>query len=430
VIVAEVLTGACGGGNDEDAVRGSSAVASADTTLAPAQATSPVDAGSSGEAGGAIDGPLVLVSGAGLWTVDPNTGEGRPLTFDGVEGVAVGTDPALGEGAAYVFTYDTVDGQSFSQTVHVGAVDLATGATRTVVTVGTTRTADTDQNLVEFDALAATGSTVWVRTGAFGERERELIAYESSTGAEVRRVAVDAAEHLTSDGTALYFYADGNLVRLDPATGTDASLIEQFPSFTDIADPAQLADLAVTRSGAPVPADEQAATADFLGLRLGPLVAGGGSLWVLASGSASTTGGDLVVADVVLQLDPATGSVQGVVPLTGFGDTFTGENEISIGDESLVWVGDSLWVADRQTNGAVLRVASGGATLAFTPCTPDVRCDNARFDHTDPDGLWLHYTRLAPTGDGSSSGPLVLDQLDPGTGSLIRSTTISELIGS
>jgi len=381
-----------------------------------------------------ISGPLVAVSGFGLVAADPASGRGRALKFSAVEGVDIRSRPVVAEGVAYVLTYDTVPGQSYSQTVYLSALDLATGSDRRVATLGATRETDTSPTLTEYDSLTVASGLVWVRRGTFGSRERELVAYDLATGAERRVVPVDMADHLVTDGARLYFYADGLLKVMDAATGTVKDLLSQFPYLAAlIASPSlgPLGDLVTTRSGNALSTEDAGRLGDLLSVGLGAMAWGDGSLWVLASGSAGTVSGDLALAELVLRIDPVTGKVTSIAPTTGIGEYFTGPEEISLGDEAIAYADGSVWVVDRQSNGALLRLdpSAESVSVAYEPCAADLRCDNGVFNLTDPDGLWMQLTRFGPkSADGTSSGPISIEQIDTASGTLVRSIPVADLL--
>lgn len=376
-------------------------------------------------------GPLVAVSGFGLFAVDPATGQGTTLKFSGVEGVDIRSRPAVADGVAYVLTYDTLPGQSYSQTVYLSTLDLATGIDRRVATLGVTRQSDTSPTLTEYDSLTVADGSVWVRRGTFGSRDRDLVAYDTVTGAEERVVPVDMADNLISDGSRLYFYADATLKAMDSTTGAVTDLASQFPYVAALDADVALGDFVITRSGNPLSPEDAGRLPDLLSLRLGAMAWGDGNLWVLASGSAGTVSGDLALAELVLRIDAATGVVTSMVPTTGSGAYFTGPNEISLGDEAIAYADGSAWVVDRQANGALLRIdpTTRSVTITYEPCASDQRCDNGVFNVTDPDGLWLQLTRFgAASAAGTSSGPISIERIDTVSGTLVRSVSVADLL--
>ena len=95
-----LMLAACGGDSD-------GGQSSPTAQMGDDEATPTTDA----DGAAAIDGPLVFISGLGLYAVAADSGDGRALEFRDVEGAALRPNPVVADGRAYVFTFDTIEGQ-------------------------------------------------------------------------------------------------------------------------------------------------------------------------------------------------------------------------------------------------------------------------------------------------------------------------------
>ena len=425
---------ACGGDDDAgeddaDSTPGETATASGD-----------------GGTEGAIEGPLVFVSGAGLYAVDPATGGGRRIEPSDVEGISIGTPPAVAGSAAYVLTFTTVEGQQNSHDGFVTRIDRATGEDAVLVEVGRDRESDTAEDLYEFPEIVATDDAVWVVKQRFGDAGREILRVDPVSGELVATIERARADGFATDGGRLYAFTGEGLEALDPATNAFEPLLPAGTRLAEAAAPnLDLSAIFATEDGSALSADdlEFALRAGIDGSSAGKgrgalggilysLAYGDGAIWFGWSAVFSTIDGVSYVGQAILRYDLASGLVDGAVPLSGFGEHFLEGNTVSNSIGDIHWHADALWVVSPQSNGAVLRIdpATLEAEVAYEPCGSEFICsdaDDVLFNRTDPDRIWIEYTRLVDQGGGSRSGEIFLEQLDSATGARVLEVPFSQI---
>jgi hypothetical protein len=425
------LLAACGG--DEDSGSGDRASTAAPTST---QTAAP-------QSGRAIDGPLVFVSGSGLYAVDRETGKGTRIDFPGVDGAAIEPAPAVSGDAAFVLTYRRIEGQGFSHTVQLARIDLGSGEVRELAEVGVDRERDDSAELTEYRELVAAAGDLWLVTNRFGSTGRTIARYDGTTGELKATVETESAQGWVTDGQQLFVFSAAGLQALDPATNELRTLLA---SGTRLAEAAtadlDLGSLFKTRSGNALPGDDlafvtgSAARIDASTVRGGgaSLAAGHGEIWMAWSTfGIQARSGESVLGQGLLRFDLASERVTAVVPLVGFGDHFLEGTSVSSSIGDLAFHGHVLWVTSPQSNGAVIRVDPQllTASVVYEPCAGEFVCNepgHVQFNRTDAGMLWLKFARLVDRGGGSRSGSVYLAGLDPASGRLVTEVPFEEIV--
>jgi hypothetical protein len=427
-----LLLAACGGGEGD-----------AEGQRPPPGQTSGASASPSAPAGRAIDGPLVFVSGLGLFAVDRESGRGTRIDVPGVDGIAIEPPPAVADGAAFVVTYKRLEGQSFSHSVRIARIDLATGEVRELAEVGVDRERDDSSGLTEYRELVAAAGDAWLVSNAFGSSTRTITRFDGTTGERKAAVEAEGGRGWVTDGQRLFVFSNAGLQALDPATGELSTLLASGTRLREATVTGlDLAPLFKTRSGNALSSEDiefvtgSAARLDGSTVRGGgvPLAAGHGEVWMAWSTfGIQTRSGENVLGQGLLRFDLASERITAVVPLVGFGEHFLEGNSVSSSVGDLAFQGHVLWATSPQSNGTVLRVDPQllTATVVYEPCAGDFICndaDDVLFIRTDDQAVWLRFTRLVDMGGGSRSGKVFLAGLDPASGRLLVEAPFEEIV--
>ena len=424
-----LMLAACGGDSD-------GGQSSPTAQMGDDEATPTTDA----DGAAAIDGPLVFISGLGLYAVAADSGDGRALEFRDVEGAALRPNPVVADGRAYVFTFDTIEGQENAHNGYLSRLDLATGDDTRFVEVGFDRETDTAEELFQYEEIVVAAGDLWVVKQQFGEGGSELLLrFDGVTGELLERIAAPGIAGIVTDGERLYAFTAAGLEALDPSTGRFETLlaagtdleellapgIDLKPAFASedrSAPPARVVALAAIDSSAVGRGQREVAT----------LAYGEGGLWFGWHQNFSTTGGERFLAEALMRFDIVSGRIDRVVATVELGTRFLDDSTISNGHGDIVWHAGALWVVDPQSNGAVLRIeaASGSVAVAYEPCGEEFICedrDDVLFNRTDPERLWIELTRFEDQGDGSRVGMIFLERLDSTTGALVLQVPFAQI---
>lgn len=433
-VVAMLVVGACGGDDDEgESTPTSTPEAAASTDAAPAEGSDAVSAV------GAVDGPLisVLSFGQGFVTLDPDTGDVRPIELDGV-GFTDREQPALVTGdTAWVLGYTPVADQSFTNDVVLAQVDLTTGTGGAVAQLGRDRADDDDPDSVAWSVVGVVGDTVWVTERIFADTGFDLVGHDTGTGAETVRHRFDGdavPRHLVAVGDEILAQAGGDIVRIGLADGSVETVVSFFDSVAlgDLITPEDLASYVVTADGAPPePGDVDAI------LRLGEptpaagWVSDGTSLWWVFDGFRTLDRSVGAVYGGVVRFDPATAAFTGAWPLGERYGTFIDETTTTTMAQAELVVRDGIvWLADVRDDGVLLRLDPTNGEVIGTAPQRDDAIDYTRLEmiDTDPDAVWVRVTRFVITSaddEGTSaSGTSTIERIDPETGAAV--VTVAE----
>ena len=415
------------------------------TTTAPRTAAPTIGDGDSGDdgssGGGAIDGPLAYISPLGFYDTD-----GNAIELDGVDGATIGVEPAVADGVAYVMSFAAKEGQSFSNNAYVSSIDLDSGDTAVVAEIGFDRETDDATEVFEFPELTVVGGDVYVIREIFANRESTtLLRVNISSGKVVSETSWPGATGLTTDGTRIWAWGNAGLDVFDPSSETVTTLYENGTQFAEAAGTGvDLEPLVTTRSGDPLPADDFEAYTSTRSLNAGSvgalsgsignpprfLLYGEGHLWVnYTAFGYNTAGGESVLTQAILRMDPDTAEITGVVGLGG-AENYLEENSVTtlIGDKT--FAGGALYVIDVQANGAILRIDAEtlAADQVAEPCTSEFDCgEDDTFNRTEEGALWVTMTRSQDLGGGSSGGTIFLIELDPDTGAIIGEVSYADI---
>lgn len=433
-MVASLFLAACSSSGSDD---GTGTETPATSTPDGATSTSP-DATAPADDQDPINGPLVFVSGLGLFAVDRADGSAHKYAFTGVEGAAINVEPSLRNGFAYVLTFATIEDQSFSHSVHISRVNLADGTDELLAEIGFDRETDDSTVLFQYPELAVTTTDLWVIKEQFGSSEpAELIQLDAESGEVKQRIAVERPGNLMAGEDSVHLWTSSGLGVVDPKTGEIEILLEAGTTLEEIiGDGVDAAAAFVTESADPLTGDDLAFAlrssidGSSVGASLGSsgnplryMAMGEGAVWINWNALSGTFSGETVLGEGVLRFNLESRRVDAIIPTAQFGDHFLGGNSVSNGGGDLTWSSDALWLSDPQSNGAILRVDPSTliAELVYEPCEADIDCsdqDDVLFNRTDPEGLWVEFARLEDQGDGNSSGELFLVELDSADGQL------------
>jgi hypothetical protein len=446
LVAFALLAAACGGGDDvgpvgaDEASDGSSEGGSDGGVSAgdDGGSTGGDDGGSTGGDGavsaGALEGPVIIVSGLGAYGVSPDAAEGTLLEFADVDGVSVGTEPVTDGEGTYVVTFRTLAGESFAAEAFVGRVDIATGETSTVARIGVDRESDEAEELTEYGPMVAVDGDVWVYARVFGEPTGELVRLSAdSVDGPVASVTLSRPRTLHTDGDMIYVWTDSGLTMIDPATGSASVVVPTGVVIAEAVPDIDLGSLVISRSGVAPAAEDLDFVARSLAVDGGSVngtTLGDGVFWTSIDGVLSTSAGDTVLAEALVGFDVTDGTVTAVIPTIGDGDYFFDENSVDVGDSEIAAFDGAVWVVDRQNNGALLRVdpASGEVVVTYEPCAAPLECEDTSFILTDPDALWLDVIRYEVTGERSRSGEIWVERIDTGTGAVVAAASVQSLI--
>lgn len=425
---AVIVIGACGGGDEGESVPVATPDAAGDAEAAPAGGADAVSAV------GAVDGPLISVLSfeQGFVTIDPGTGDARPIELDGV-GFTDREQPALVDGdTAWVLGYTPVADQSFTNDVVLAEVDLSAGTGGVLVQLGRDRADDDDPDSVAWSVVGVVGDTVWSTERVFADTGFDLIGHDTATGAETARHRFDGdavPRHLVVVGDAMLAQAGGDIVRIDLATGAVETVVSFFDSVAlgDLIAPEDLASYVVTADGAlPETGDIDAI------LRLGEPTPNAGwasdgtSLWWVFDGFRTLDRDVGAIYGGVVRFDPAAAAFTGTWPLGERYGTFVDETTTSTMVQAELVVRDGIvWLADVRDDGVLLRLDPANGEVIGTAPRSDDGLDYTRMEmiDTDPDAVWVRVTRFVITSadeDGTSaSGTSTIERIDPETGAAV-----------
>lgn len=394
-------------------------------------------------AGGAVDGALVsvLTFDFGMWALDPSGGEPFEVVVPDV-GFADRQAPALATpdaSTAVVLVYTTVEGQTFSNHVGVGAIDLATGEGRLVAELGQDRADDESTDVSSWEIVGISDTTAWITENGSDLDGEALLAVDIASGAVA--TAVEATESrvrgpVVLDGT-LYGQVEGTISRLGDDGWETVAVLNDL-GFDEFVSPATIDDFAITRSGAPVDEEWASSMLTFFDPRptsAGMAGAGGSLYWQFNENWSNAEGTDSAIVGGFVQFDPGTAQITGVWPLGESVGAFTGENEISTSSQgSWHTTGGTVWFADARDDGDLLRLDPASGVEAFDIAPVD-GADYTRIEvlPNDPDGVWLiledwTITESDDTGT-SSTGRTRFVLVDQDTGALELEIIESDLIG-
>lgn len=431
-IIALVIAG-CGGDSAEDS---------------GADGQQPNDAATQDNAeSGALDGPLVYVSGIGLFSIDATTGAGEEFPFSDVEDAAINVEPAVDGDNAYVLTYTTIPGESYSHTVYLSRVQRSTGNDERFSQLGVDREDDEAEELWEYPELVVAAGDVWVIKELFGAPGSEVILrVDGTTGEVVSTLPRPRARGMSSDGDRIYLWSEAGIDMLDPTTESFDTLIPNGAAIGELlAENVDLNRTLITESGmaptrddieflARTPLDSRS-----LGTARGStqtplhfLAYRDGALWLTWDVTSGTHAGETALAEAILRLDIDSRRIDGIAPTVEFGEHFL-DGEITNGHGDFAWYEGAIWVIDPQSNGAVMRIEPSTLTaeIAHEPCGGgDFICSDADavvFNRTDPDSLWLRFARSVDEGGGSSGGEIFIQELDA-SGQLVQEIPVKQLL--
>ncbi|MFN3219134.1 MAG: hypothetical protein ACE367_21785 [Acidimicrobiales bacterium] len=432
-IAAVLVLGACGGDDPGESAPAATPDDAGDAEVAPVEGTDAVSAV------GAVDGPLISVLSfeQGFVTLDPGTGDARPIDLDGV-GFTDREQPALVAGdTAWVLGYTPVADQSFTNEVALAAVDLSAGTGGVVVQLGRDRVDDDNPDSVAWSVVGVVDDTVWVTERVFADTGFDLVGHDTATGAERARHRFDGdavPRHLVVVGDAMLAQVGGDIVRVDLGTGAVEVVVSFFDSVAlgDLIAPEELTAYVVTADGAPPePGDVDAI------LRLGEptpnagWVTDGTSLWWVFDGFRTLDRGVVAVYGGVVRFDPATAAFTGAWPLGERYATFIDETTSTTMAQAELLVRDGVvWLADVRDDGVVLRLDPATGEVIGTAPGRDDDIDYIRLEmiETDPDAVWVRVTRFVITSTDeegtSASGTSTIERIDPETGAAV--VTVAE----
>ena len=402
-----------------------------------------VDEDTTEPAGGSVDGALVsvLAFDFGLWALDPAGGQPFEVVVPDV-GFADRQMPPLTtpDGSTAVLTvFTTLEGQTFSNDVGLGAIDLATGEGRLVAPLGQDRADDESTDFNSWELAGVSDTTAWLIETRSGVDGQALLAVDLASGTV--ETAVEASESRARGMTVvegqLYGQVDGSIARLDDGGWESVAVLNDL-AFEQFLSPSTIADFAITRSGTPVDQAWAESMLTFFDPRPGVagMVGAGGLLyWQFNETWSNAEGTDTAIVGGFIEFDPATASITGAWPLgTSVGD-FPDENEVSTSSQG-TWhaIGDTVWFADARDNGDLLRLDPASGVEAFD-IAPIGGADYTQIElvPNDPDGVWLileDWTITESNDSGTSAtGDTRFVLVDPVTGALDLEVDESDLIG-
>ena len=431
------VAAACGGDDDSGSAE----------TPPPADAAS--DDGATAEdettttVGGPVEGALVsvLTFDFGLWALDPSGGEPFEVAVPDT-GFSDRQAPALVSpdgSTAVVLVFTTVEGQTFSNEVGLGAIDLATGEGRLVAALGQDRPDDESTEFSSWELIGVSDTTAWIAENAAGVEGEALLAVDLAAGAATVAVAPSESRVRSAavlDNT-LYGEVNGTISRLG-ASGWESLVTTGDLPVDQFVTPATIADFAITRSGAPLEGEWADDLLRFLDLR--PTVAGitasGDSLyWQFNENWTDAEGTDSAIVGGFVEFDPATAQLTAVWPIGPSVGAFPDENEISTASQG-TWhsTAGTVWFADARDDGELLRLDPTAGVTAFG-FEPAAGADYTRIEAlpSDPDGVWLileDWTITQSDESGTSAtGDTRFVLVDPDSGALVVEVDESDLIG-
>ncbi|MEM7287924.1 MAG: hypothetical protein AAF480_16350 [Actinomycetota bacterium] len=421
-----------------------------DTSAGPAPATgdeASTDGGDGSAAdadatSGPVDGALVsvLTFDFGLWALDPTGGDPFEVVVPdaGFSDRQVPPFVTPDGSTAVVLVFTTVEGQTFSNDVGLGGVDLATAEGRLIAPLGQDRPDDESTDSTSWEILAVSDSTAWVTESTVGGNEAllavDLVAGTVSTAVEASEVRVRSAAVV---GDVLYGQFNGAIHTLG-ATGWDEVVAIDALAHDRFLSPATMAEFAITRSGAPLDPEWASSMLTFFDVR--PTIAGivgSGDLlyWQFNENWSNADGTDSAIVGGIVQFDTASAQITGIWPLGDSVGSFPGENEISTSSQGTWHVtGDLVWFADQRDDGDLLRFDPSTGVEAFD-IVPLDGADYTRIEllANDPDGVWLileDWTVSSSDESGTSaSGETRFVLVDPSSGALTLEIDESDLIG-
>ena len=422
---------ACGGGEGDEGSPSPTAAAAGE------QATATPESGG----GAAIDGPLVFVSGAGLYAVDAASGDGSALEFRDVEGESLRPVPAVADGVAYVFTFAKIEGQENAHNGYLSRLDLATGDDVRFAGVGFDRETDLAEELFEYEEIVVLLGDIWIVKQQFSEGGSEvLLRFDGETGELIDEIPAPGIAGIVTDEKRLFAFTHAGLEAFDSGTGTFDTLIAHGTDLDELLAPGVDLAAAFRSEGGTTPTERiiELAGIDASAVGRGQrdvrgLVVGDVALWFGWNQNFATAEGENLLAEALLRFDLASGQIDRIVPTVQFGTRFLGDNTISNGLGDMVWHAGALWVVSPQSNGAILRVdpPTGEVEIAYLPCGADeFICDDrddVLFNRTDSERLWIELTRFVDQGDGSRIGMIFLERLDSATGALALQVPFSQI---
>lgn len=437
LLVISLLAGACGGDDDGggqpvpqvDDAAGDGGEVIAEETSDPAV--------------GPVDGALVsvLTFDFGLWALDPSGGEPFEVVVPGV-GFAGRQEPVriTPDGSTAVLTvFTTLEGQTFSNDVGLGVIDLTTGEGRLVAQLGQDRSDDESSDFASWEIVGVSDTTAWVvETGSALEGEA-LLAVDIASGAVT--TVVEASESRVRgpavvDGT-LYGQVDGSIARLGDAGWESVAVVNEL-AFDGFLSPATMRDFAITRSGTPLDEEWASSMLGFFAPRptvAGMVAAGGFLYWQFNENWSNAEGTDSAIVGGFIQFDPVAGAITGAWPVGSSVGDFPGENEVSTSSQG-TWhsTGDTIWFADARDDGDLLRLDPASGVEPFD-IEPVAGADYTRIElaPNDPDGVWLileDWTVTESNESGTSAtGDTRFVLVDPATGAPQLEVDESDLIG-
>ncbi len=440
ILVALLLVAAACGGDDD---AGGTAEPSGDDGSAAVTSDEPVDT-TPDEAttdGGAVEGALVSVLSFdfGLWALDPAGGEAVALSVpdtgysDRLEPVRTTPDGSR----AYTLVYTQVEGQSFTNRVGLGEIDLSDGSGRLVAELGQDRADDDATDLTSWEVLGVADDTVWITELADGMTT--VLAVDPLTDSVTAAVAPaeDQVRTPVVAGGWLYAQVDGRLVVLGDG-GWDPVI-----DFADLGpdatfDAASVGDFAITRSGAPLSAEFIDNMMIFFEPRpaLAGLAAVGDLLYWHFNETVIGVDGELAIIGGFVEFDPASAEVLRAWPIGPSIGDFLGENEIATSSQGSWHVADGvLWFADARDDGDLLRLDPASSGVTAFDITPSDGADYTRIElvPNDPDGVWLLVEDWTITSDDESgrtaTGETRFQLLDPVSGDAMVTIPETDLTG-
>ncbi len=458
-----LVAAACGGSGSSSADSADGARDSGDSGPA-----STVD---TAVASGPVEGLVVVLNSFGdsLFEIDPATGAHRSLSIDGAEFVDRQQQPVTAAGRAFVLTGTLLEGQSYSSTVGLGRLDLATGEGTQIAELGVDRENDEADGLTTYEIVGADETSVWVRVhefsddpsaatyrridaesgGVVGEMTELRYEYQSdsaSCSADINSV------HVLPDGTFMALVG-GWPAEVDTDTGEIMPSVPWCESSADAYDPYKLSTLltpeemagwAITENGDPVPAEEldsMFAFADTTPSSSEWVIDDNGHAWWVFAGTRGYRDGDnseKAIIGGVLEFDLATDQVVEVYPLGDHAGRWLPDDDTfdvtTLSSVDLAYSGGHLWIMDTTEDGLLLGLDPATGTIEAHQLVKGEGVDvtEAEILAYDADGLWLEVNRAVVTenDDGSRSrlGELHLDRIDGSSGDVVVSVPESEIL--
>ncbi|HEC10548.1 MAG TPA: hypothetical protein ENI86_13455 [Acidimicrobiales bacterium] len=458
-----LLAAACGGsgGSSADSAEdaGGSQDAGSASTAETASATAPVE------------GLVVVLNSFGdsLFEVNPSTGEHRALTMDGAEFVDRQNQPVVAGGRAWMITGTLLEGQSYSSTVGLGRLDLATGEGRQIAELGVDRENDEAQDLNIYEIVGADDTSVWVKVQKFGEDSSQSIyrRYDAETGDLLGEIDELVYEYESDTATCTAGITEPRIL----PDGTFMALVGTFPAVVDtetgeitptvpwceanddafdpyrlssVLTPEEMADWAITESGEPVPAEELDSMFGF-----GDITPSGGkwvidgdrhAWWVFAGIRGYRDGEDSGKAIIggVVEFDLDSNQLVEIYPLGEYAGRWLPDDDTfdvaTLSDVYLAYSGDRLWIMDGTEDGPLIGLDPATGTVEAHQLVKGEGVDvtEAEILAFDADGLWLEVNRAVVTEneDGSRSrlGELSLVRIQGTTGAVVVDVPEREIL--